>query len=191
MVKGIKYILDGLNIHIRSAVLAMPNYQGYILHTLATSAVKGNTVESYPVVFDLNGEGVYVGVDDIQPFIGYHKCNRMRSADNPNLGYGDDVKKLVVYEMTFFAFMDRKKLQTEADEFILLLENNFPDNQLSVVESSFTRLKVEINSVILNTSQVFSMEYKNVPFFVRPEHSLIAVSYTIEGTLKKNCFNLP
>ena len=36
--------------------------------------------------------------------------------------------------------------------------------------------------------QVFNEEFKNVDYFILPEHALLKCNYTIESTLSKACF---
>lgn len=164
-------------------------FAGGRLYGICEQAIKtGSQSEEFPAVFDLDGNGVYAGIDDTFNFILYHRKNGLSITDDvTNPGFGDNVAGSInTYTMTAIVFFNRKRLQMEADEFAIYIQRNFPPN---LDNDKFHYLSAWINSVILNSQQVFGTEYKNVSYFLKPEHCLMAINYTIEGKPKLACFN--
>lgn len=164
-------------------------FSGSKLYGICEQAVKtGRQKEEFPSIVDLAGDGKYVGIDDKQNLIIYHrKQNLSISDDTVNKGYGDNpAGSINTYSMVMVVYMNRKKLNMEADELVVYLQKHFP---YTLENKNFTYLSASIDSVILNTQQVFRTEYTNVNYFMKPEHALIAISYTIEGKPNLACFN--
>lgn len=188
MVQGLKDIVSKINLEL-AATLALNTsfFDTLQIYGLAGNAYRKNTTESYPVIFDKAGEGVYVGADDVKSLIMYHRCTAMNAGLLAGSGYGDSRGKMrYIFSMTLVAWFDRFKTQLEPDELAVLLTNSIPNE---VQNSTFKNVLVGLGGIVLNTQQVFASEYKNVKYFVKPEQSLISVSYTLESRINQFCFN--
>lgn len=150
--------------------------------------IDGAGESEYPQIFDLNGDGTYAGIDDTQPLILYHRKQNLTISQAPGRSYGDNPPGDVnTYAMTMVVFFKRRELQMEGDELAQYIRRNLPGD---VSNKNFHYLSVTVNTVVLNSQQVFRTEYSgNVKYFLKPEHALIAINYTIEGTPKMACFN--
>lgn len=161
---------------------------GAKLYGVCEQAIKtGTQKEEFPSIVDLAGDGKYVGVDDTHNLILYHRKNNIQISDDSQPGYGDNpAGSINTYGMVMVIYFNRSKLKMEADELAVYLQRHIlaePTNK------NFHYLSVSINSVILNSQQVFRTEYSNVNYFLKPEHALMAINYTIEGKPNLACFN--
>jgi hypothetical protein len=174
---------------VSSLLSKSKRFQGAKLYGICEQAIKnGSQKETYPSVFDLSGDGKYVGIDDQQSLIIYHRKQTVSvSEDTTHKGYGDNAAGSInVYNLSMIVFFSRKKIGLESDELALFLQRHIPPEPTN---KNFHYLSVTINSVILNSQQVFRTEYSNVDYFLKPEHALIAINYSLEGKPNLACFN--
>lgn len=142
--------------------------------------------ETFPAIIDKTGEGTYVGFDDIQSAIIYHRNTGITVTRKTQQGYGDVHSDVInTYAMSMFIYLDHKKSCLIPDEFFLYLQSNFPD---AIKEDPFSFIRVNITSVILNQQQLINTEYAGSDFKIPAEKSFFALTYNIETTLKKKCF---
>lgn len=187
MAGGLNDILVQVNGPILAFLNAGPSFAGYLAFGLVTNAYRNGKPELYPVGFSKEGTGVYAGIDDEKPIIIYHKCDRLTPTKRI-AKYGDGKGEMINrYDMRMIIFHSRKALGIEADELYLLLQQVFPE---TVAVEPYTSVTLSIKNVILNPQQVFRNEYQGVNYFVKPEHSLMQIDYTIESILKPGCFNI-
>jgi hypothetical protein len=188
MAGGLNDILTQVNAPVQALLYGGNSFSGFEVYGIATSAWRNGkpATELYPVVYTKGGEGVYVGIQE-KPVIIYHRCNSL-TAETGTTRYGDgSLIRTNRYNMNMIVFVDRNKTGLEADELFLLLQSVFPE---SVAVEPYMKVTTNIKNVILNTQQVFRNEYQGVTYFVKPEHALFQVDYTIESTLKPGCFNI-
>ncbi|MER3499784.1 MAG: hypothetical protein C4308_14760 [Chitinophagaceae bacterium] len=185
---GLKDFIKPINEALKVAFDDVFDFKKYKVFDLAINAQKNDTDQIFPVAFTKNGKGKYLGADDIQSIITYHKVNNFTVSRESRLGYGDSRGRIKnTYNMKLIVFLKRDITKVEPDELALYIQNKLPECTSS---TNGIRLVYNIGEVILNDRQVFDMEYKNVPYFVKPEHALMAINYTIESTFDTNCFNL-
>lgn len=163
-------------------------FTGSKMFNVCDQAIRtGTSTEEFPAVFDVSGNGVYAGIDDTFNLLLYHRRGGLTIVDEPGKGYGDNpAGSINTYSMTCIVLFNRKKLDMEADGLSLYIQRNFP---YDLGDANFHYLSAWINSVILNSQQVFRAEYANTNYFLKPEHGLIAINYTIEGKPNLACFN--
>lgn len=150
---------------------------------IAQSVRRGD--QNMPAIVSDNGEGWYIGIDDIVPMQLYHKAGSL-SVSIVGQGRGDDIGDYRnLYNNVMVVFMDQKKLEMSADDVFLHLQAHFPE---SLDIKPFHQVNLRITSVILITQAVFAQEYTNQDFSLKPEHNMFAVNYTIEAIFNKNCF---
>ena len=81
-----------------------------------------------------------------------------------------------------------KSDKVKSDEMYAFIQAVFPESPKKET-SNFSYIRTSILSAILNTMQVFNGEYKGITYTLKPEQSLINLSYIIESRFKKDCFN--
>jgi len=140
---------------------------------------------SFPVFFATN-QGTWAGFDDKKEVILYHKAISLQSFPNPNNSYGDSFGMINKYSMNMVVYFKSNKVKL--DEMFAFIQANLPE-VLQIQNSNFTYIRISVLSAILNTMQVFNSEYKGITYSLKPEQSLINISYTIESRFKKGCFN--
>lgn len=146
---------------------------------------KGDGSEFIPALVDKNGEGKYVGIDDVSPVIIYHKINSITAVLRPSEGYGDSAGKWVnTYNNSLIAYLNRKKLNITPDELFLYLQAAFPEK----LKADIFDLNIKFTNVNLSSVQVWAAEYQR-DFALATEANLFAVNYTIESSFKKDCFD--
>jgi hypothetical protein len=163
-------------------------WTGVKIHGLAQSMNRDNAgkTETLPALVDKKGEGQYVGIDDKNSVIIYHKGGAMQVQTKPNSGVGDSAGDLVyTYTISMVILIDRKKLEMLPDEIALLIQANLKD-QIKIQD--YKSVIIRIQNIILNTQQVFSSEYQNTVYKVKPSQSLFVINYQIESTFNKRCF---
>lgn len=139
-----------------------------------------------PAIVDKNGEGTFAGIDDVSPFILYHKANLINASIQPNSGVGDSIGNLVYnYSNSMIIFLDRKKTKLLPDELVLFIQANLPE---TLKVDNYKSVNLRIQNIILNTQTVFASEYQNTMYSIKPEQNLFAINYTIESIFDKKCF---
>ena len=147
----------------------------------------GSEVEILPGVISNNGEIKYVGIDDLESVIIYHKANALGvRLSTIKKGFGDDPNAFVnAYSMSMIVYIDRSKTKLRPEEFFLFIQANIP---FEIKEQPYKSIFTQINTVILNTQTVYDSEYKGTKNPLPANHSLMQINYTIESTFDKNCF---
>lgn len=162
---------------------------GIKVYGLAESIARktGTVTEVFPGVIDNDGEIKYVGIDDLNSVIIYHKANALGVRNSTqNRGFGDDLNALInAYSLSMIVYMDRKKTKLSADQLFLYIQSNIPSE---IKMSPYKQILIQISTVILNSQAVFDSEYKGSENPLPANHSLMQINYTIESTLQKRCF---
>jgi len=160
---------------------------GIKVYGIARSIVRrtGTVVETLPGIVSYKGEIEYVGIDDVNSVRIYHKSVSISTTQRNN-GSGNNIGDIVnTYGMAMFVYLDRAKLNLDAEEFFLYLQANMPDN---VKADPFAYISFRLTNVNLNPEQVFAAEYRGIEFSLPAEKTFFQVNYTIETVLKKQCF---
>lgn len=135
----------------------------------------------------VDGNFEFAGVDDDYNAISYHRILALRPTTVTSSGYGDSrgkTKNAVSMCMVLFAKHDCVNMPSEV--LALQIQGVLPE-QLTI--PNFSSTLINLNDIVLNEKQVFDEEYKNVTYFIGPEHILLKINYTIESTFQKGCFN--
>lgn len=174
--------IDRLNKDIAGIIPGMKTYG--LARTVTRK--QGSESQTLPCVVNKDGEAIYVGIDDDVPVIVYHRIASISTARSARPGTGDGHSDLVnTYQMAMIVFIDHKKAKLYPEELFLLLQANIPD---AYNLQPFKTIFIRTANVILNSQLVFSAEYAGTDFFLPAEKSLFQINYTIESTLKKECF---
>jgi hypothetical protein len=151
------------------------------------SRTTGTVTEIIPGIVGNDGEIKYVGVDDLNSVIIYHKASALGvKPSTVRKGYGDEPNNIVnAYAMSMIVYIDRSKVKMKPDEFFLFIQANFP---FQIEETPYSLILTQINTVILNSQAVYDSEYKGAENRLPANHSLMQINYTIESTFRQNCF---
>lgn len=154
------------------------------VYGLAQAVVRGT--QTMPMVVDKDGEMHYVGPDDLQSVIVYHKVGNVSVVLSQTVrGVGNENNALINrYPMAMIIYLDQNKTKLLPDELFLYVQANMAD---FIPLSPYSLVSVTINNVILNGQQVFDSEFTGVDP-LPANQSLMQINYTIESTFKKKCF---
>ena len=180
--EGLKDIIEIINEDLRNSFVK----NGFgALSLFGISETTSRLDVSFPVFFATN-QGTWAGFDDKKEVILYHKVNSVQTTQ-PQTGYGDNFGDVInKYSMNLIIYFKSQKVKP--DEMFAFVQDNL--TELPKKENSnFTYIRTSVLSAILNTLQVFNGEYKGITYSLKPEQSLINISYIIESRFKKGCFN--
>jgi len=178
----LRRFIDELNSNLSGVIPGMKTYG------LAQSIVRtvGSELELLPGVAGKDGEIKYVGIDDVEPVIIYHRNSGITTTRTARQGVGDGYSDLVnTYQMAMIVFIDHKKTKLYPEELFLFLQANMPD---AIKSEPYKAIVIRTTNVILNSQLVFSAEYAGTAFKLPVEKSLFQINYVIESTFKKDCF---
>jgi len=180
--EGVKDIVETINYHLRDSLIK----NGFgDMSLFGISETTTREEQSFPVFFKTN-QGTWAGFDDRKEVILYHKLNSVQTTQ-PQTGYGDNFGDVVNrYSMNLVIYFKSDKVKS--DEMYAFIQAVLPESPKKE-NSNFTYIRTSVLSAILNTMQVFNGEYKGIAFTLKPEQSLINLSYIIESRFKKGCFN--
>lgn len=157
------------------------------VYGLANSIVrirKDLSIEMLPGIINKDGEVFYVGLDDVEPFIMYHKSGSITPISKAKgTGNTDDIVNS--YNNSVIVYNDRKRTGMLPDEIVLFLQSVFPE---MIRMEPYKTVSVRFSSVVLSDQAVFASEYQNTEFKLPPGKNLIQVNYIIESVFRKGCF---
>lgn len=156
-----------------------------LTQTIVYENASGNLIQG-PIILTGDDDIKYVGIDDIDSIIIYHKINNVQTRVLQN-GRGDksgDVKN--TYAMSLICFWKMLKVRLFPDEMLLLIQARTPNALLSIPNTSacvFTGL-----NAILNPLQVYAVEYGNNSEYRLPtDMGMLQYNYQLELTLSQEC----
>jgi len=138
-----------------------------------------------PSIIDFTGELKYVGIDDVNSLMVYHKLNSATVTQLTN-GNGDhfgDIRN--TFSIGMYVYWDTLKLKLYADQLIMLLQSRLP-----VTVKGLQDIKqVVIRQITANTNtlQLYGQEYL-IENQLPPTKQILQINYNIEITFNSNCF---
>ncbi len=129
---------------------------------------------------DIYDDGKIIDIDDSIPFMIYHKLERVDVSIKKGSEYGraNDMKKTIVdsYKLYLIACLDSRKTKLSSDEIMILISNmisrNYTFGEYSIIE-------VIVNSLALNSSDIYAAEYVNHPNTLPSTLNLFRINYTM------------
>lgn len=181
-------VIGAINLKLRKLFEKYPDAKIYGL-TQSVIRITGSEEELLPCVVDESGESVYVGIDDLDPFILYHKNNSVNTRLIAGTAFGDEDFDIVnTFNNSLIVYMDRKKTKMMPDEVAFALQANFP-NSATFKNRDFKLIRIPFQGVILNSIQVYLAEYGQAAKALDPSKSMLAINYQIEVTFARKCFS--
>ena len=150
-----------------------------------------NKLEYVPSVVDNEGNAEYIGPEDDNDIIIYHRCTGITVGKAILKTFGDNKPMdSNIAKMCLVVFGRRDHLQMTNYELAIYIQAAFPEAATKEIlgELQFRAANINISEIILNDLQVFSEEFTNVVFFLKPDQFLFKVNYTIESAFLKACF---
>ena len=179
-------IVNAINLSLEAYMATLKGFQRRALWGICTSAtgeVNGTEVIA-PYFFNSEGEGIFVGPDDNYDFILYHRCDGL--VMSPSVGqFGDGLAATALAAvMSMTIFYNEKVLCLSPDEMALIViaKITVPKN-LENVKS----ISINLSQVSFDKEAIFASEYKALPYPLSAEQQLLRISYTLEGTFRKDC----
>jgi len=180
--EGVKDIVERINFYLRDSFIKN-GFGDLSLFGLSETVTRED--QQFPVFFKTN-QGTWAGFDDRKEVILYHKLNSVQTTQ-PQTGYGNNFGDVVNrYSMNLVVYFKSQKVKP--DEMFAFIQAVLPESP-TIENSNFTYIRTSVLSAILNSMQVFNGEYKGITYTLKPEQSLINISYIIESRFKKGCFN--
>lgn len=147
-----------------------------------------------PVYVDNSGEGQFNAFDDNFSVCIYHKCDSLTYEPVEGLGFGDgqDFSRETA-NMQLFCWGDRNKLQMSQEWLAAVVSSGFPVGMNQTFRQSRPGLNsVDINivSVENNSQTVWSREFQNIDYSLKPESIYFQTTYTIQTVFHKSCMAL-
>lgn len=182
----VQYINDGLKV----SVLTDARFSDALLHGISMPVVIEAKKTTIPGIISNDGEIKYVTPDDVNALSIYHRINgKGYSLSKDSVGESDNylVEKI---DMSMFVFGLQNKLELSADQLETLLMAGFIDK---IPKADWQGLQIRKNIITLtssnfNTKAIFTNEFQGVKYFLKPEHILFEIKYTIENDFNKICF---
>lgn len=134
------------------------------------------------------GEGVYVGIED-KAFSGYHRILGITTVANNRISFGDSDGVTERVNMCFVGGGDELMLRRKCYDVAVLLNARFPQECKDTKIFGIRSTMIRVNEINLDKMQVFNDEYSGSEYFLKPEQFIFKISYTIESTYLKECFN--
>ncbi len=156
------------------------------LYGLAQTVIRtrGEKFEFLPGIVADGGDIEYVGLDDDEPIIIYHKMLGIGCKTLP--GTGNDYDIVNTFNNCMIVFNDRSKSQMRTDELLALIQSNIP-SLLKV--PPYRTVKMAFSNVAVDDMKVFESEYQNTEFRLPANKNLFQINYIIESTFNKKCFD--
>lgn len=176
--------IHAINDHLRNQ---FPKDAAFFGVCQSIPRIQGSVEEVLPgQVNQTTGEIKYVGVDDRNSLVAYHKLNGITVEPvNTRGGFGDEPSDTRnTYSLSMLVYHDMKKTGDTSDLF-LHLQNTFPQFMNA---PPYKSVLLRITSVILNSGQLFAQEYKGTSFKLPATSVLFQLNYTIESSFKRGCF---
>lgn len=180
MVNDIIQIINNGLIGIHADEKIYPLAQTFVYESSGGVLVQG------PGVLSVTDDIKYVGIDDVDSIIIYHKINTIQTRVLSG-GTGNktgDIKN--TYSISMLCFWRMAKVALLPDQMVLMLQARMP-SQLITVENVKTCSITGISANI-NTLQVHAIEYGNNSDYRLPtDMGLLQYNYQIEATVTQDC----
>jgi hypothetical protein len=154
-----------------------------LAHTI--EFLRGTEKIRMPGVISFDGEIKYVGIDDVNSVMIYHKLNNVSVTQLTN-GRGDHMGDLKnTYSLGMFVYWDTLKLKLYADELMMLLQSRFPVTVKGL--NDINGVIIRQGTINTNTLQLYNQEYlidRQLP----PTKHIFQFNYNIEITFNSKCF---
>lgn len=179
--EAIKLINDGL-------VISDTQKSYGIAQTILRPNEDQNTFDSFPGIINESGEITYVGIDDVESIIIYHKINSAASSLVKTNSYGDSTNTSSILNCFLLGFYDTRKIPMQSVDVMMILQAKMPQ-EIKEINEGIKQVIVTNTGAVLNSNQVYNSEYKyankSMPL---PEFIVFfQLNYTIQFIINPQC----
>ena len=185
-------ITNLINEDLKQNTLCDERFANGLFGLIAVDGVEndGAATKSFPVIYNLAGQGIKANPDDTYAIQIYHKIYSRTYSVKPSSVGNRNNKVVETTEAKLVVMGWTNRLQLSQEDLSSLLASNFPDQ---IKPALYQPLKLDNLSILLRSCnldkrQVFGEEYKGLAYAVKPEQILFEMRYQIESTYKKGCF---
>lgn len=137
----------------------------------------------------INGEYQVIAFE-LRDFIAYHRITGMTFTPSTKQSWGKQKNPIVVrLKISLVIFYNQQKLKLQPDEMAMSIQEFFPKLDIKSLTEGVKNTGFTINEAVLNHTQVFADEFKNIDPFYGPEYTFLKINYTAESTVSNKCFN--
>jgi hypothetical protein len=185
-------IIDILNIKINEALNCKAD--GGVVYGIAEQTIRKTDTgqQVFPTVYDNDGNGKDVTVDDNFPFIVYHRLIN-KSYQYPQIKSFGNPKEYVqeTSEITTLVYAKRSYLKINAEQVESIIKLSVPAtlNSIQLQDLQLKSCNILHSSSILDTQTNFNNEYRGFDTFLSSEEIFISLRFTIESVFKKDCLD--
>lgn len=141
----------------------------------------------YPAIFDGSAVEKYIGIDDANSNIIYHR--QIRNAYSKNAQAETRIIQSV--QMLMVVYVKRELIDNATPDYVeSLIIGAFPSRYESAQLTGLTGLdwvNVTVTGSEMNPRNVFGGEYQNVPYRLSPDEIYFSISYRLDIQFDKNC----
>ena len=142
-----------------------------------------------PCICNNNGEGEYVGFDDIHSIRLYHKNNGSKTSFEVKDQSGPIDKYFTTkYDMSLMVMAKRTVVQMSAEQLDVLISTGIlSPTKIKREDFKLKSCSVKPVATNYNTALILGQEYKGQNISFEPNMILFEIKYTIECTYNKDC----
>ena len=122
-----------------------------------------------------------VAFDDSYPFQMYHRVEGASITYRP--GFGNTQTTVNTFQVSAIVFNNEQQTKVKTDEVAMIIQS-------LLLALNITSVKILPTRFILNSQQIFAIEYKGTPYALNEYQALMQMNYTVEISFKGNCFDL-
>lgn len=149
--------------------------------------------ERQPVSYKGSGEYELATFSDKNAMSIYHRITSMSENDDMNGGFGTNILKEENYSVRMVVFGSQKKVNNAGidinyrlgDELKGLIPTSLASGHLSAIDAQ--TLRIVTTGVDYDKARVFSEELPDTELNVKPDHILLAVTYSIALKYLQDC----
>lgn len=175
-------------------VTSLHNYRVYgIAEPSQTNLDGGETIQ--PCVINLDGEGTPCVYDDSYALVMYHRIFSEGILPIANRAFGNKASDYVTTtsEMELVVMAHRTKTKMTPRTLAAQIYYMMPAEQSTIYDTSNNKIASTIilaNNINFDSNSIFSRDYRGTEYFVSESLMLFGIRYTIESTMRKECFNI-
>lgn len=189
----LKEIATLINTELQNSTLADKRFDKGSFYSIAKKVKvhDEDTEKTVPCVVDNDGEATELTIDDVKPFMLYHRTVDLNYEEGE--AYGDDPIKRENADMRVVVYMNRKIMKIEPELLVAAIEAGFL-TQLAQSDKDTYKLQmcgISVNGVNLNSEEVYSDEYGgDLEYELKPNEEMFAINYSVVSEYDKSCVDI-
>lgn len=149
---------------------------------------------SYPVIYSGGGDSEHINFDFFQEQCYHRLIGEIDITDEDSETSGCGVDRTETYPMRLVVYFPNKTLGHDDAYSAYRMSNNIKNTlphsfQTIANQYGLYDIHLEINSINLDSFDVWNNEFENVDFKVPSNYNLISIDYTLKLNGEKDCFS--